>query len=141
MKRLPHRCERWPHMSRERNVIETDNRNIFRDTYPVLFGNRQDTERHLIIPDENGAGPLIRTHREDGVCTNSPARNFKTALQYKLRVGNESLVEQGLTVSLLPFARAAKVGWALDMGNASIPPPAHVQHHLVRASLLVTNHP
>src|SRR6266849_7698258 len=75
--RLPHRCERWPHMSRERNVIETDYRNIFRDTYSVLFGNRQDTERHLIIPDENGAGPLIRTHREDGVCTNSPARISK----------------------------------------------------------------
>src|SRR5207245_10650674 len=114
---LPHRCELWPHMSRERKVIETDYRNISRDTYSVLFGNRQDTERHLIIPDENGAGPLIRAHREDGVCANSPARNFKTALQYKLGVGNESMVEQGLTVSLLLFARGAQVGWALDTLN------------------------
>src|SRR5260370_39553814 len=106
MKRLPHRCERWPHMSRERNVIETDYRNIFRDTYSVLFGNRQDTERHLIIRDEKGAGPLIRTHREDGACATSPARNSKTALQDNLGVGKESRVEPGLPGALLPAARA-----------------------------------
>src|SRR6266699_7225392 len=128
-------------MGGERNVIEANHSNIFWHTYTMLFGSRQDTVCHLIIADEKSTGLLVGTHRKDHVGTRAPARNFKTALQHELRMGNEVMIEQCLAKSLIAFVRAAIFSRTLNMGDASMAQADKMTRCLVGALVVVNTYP